>query len=463
MDILDKQTIENWFIARLVSDVAFNKIIAKDFDSRWVKSKTKSKIATLLINFTAKYNRTPALPEITTILQSALAKENSLLDANETTELLHEVSQILTTCNSDVLSDVTSQFVKRQAAWCAIIDNVNDIEKDPDTTIDKCLNRLNVVQNMELTQTNLGFDYFDTNSYDEHFDVLLNPDKKISTGWDTLDLFTHGGFLADGKSLYLFIAQPGLGKSLMLSNLAVNCLKQEKNVVVISLEMSQHVYAQRFDAHISGIDINRLGDNENTVKARLQKFKELHPNARLFIKEFPPRSITTSHIERYITELQTVKNIKPDILIVDYLNLVLPTVAADNMYKDGLDVSEKLRALSYKFNLPVVSACQVNTEGINSASVGMNNIAESRGIAHTGDFIASLFQTDQDRTNSVINARILKNRLGGEVGKVVPFKLNASTLVLSDIGSTTDSSRYNTDDSTMNATCDVLIDDILSF
>ena len=103
------------------------------------------------------------------------------------------------------------------------------------------------------------------------------------------------------------------------------------------------------------------------------------------------------------------------------------------MYKDGLAVSEKLRALSYIFKCPVISAVQSNTEGMNSETIGMENISESRGIAHTADFIAALFQRDEDRENGIINMRLLKNRLGGRVGKLSSFKLNPETLTVDDI------------------------------
>ena len=74
---------------------------------------------------------------------------------------------------------------------------------------------------------------------------------------ESVDHYTNGGFFKDGRMIALFMAQAGLGKSVFLSNLAVNFLKQNLSVVVISLEMSQDVYAQRFDAHISGKNINR--------------------------------------------------------------------------------------------------------------------------------------------------------------------------------------------------------------
>jgi hypothetical protein len=103
------------------------------------------------------------------------------------------------------------------------------------------------------------------------------------------------------------------------------------------------------------------------------------------------------------------------------------------MFKGGLEVSEKFRALSYKFEVPIITAAQVNTEGMNNANVGMEHISESRGISHTCDFIGGLFKPENSVQSDLICCKVLKNRLGGEVGRVVPFKLHPTTLVLTDI------------------------------
>lgn len=103
--------------------------------------------------------------------------------------------------------------------------------------------------------------------------------------------------------LSLFVAQPGLGKSLFLSNLAVNILKQDKTVVVISLEMSEDVYSTRFDAIISGDNINGLKNTyEHSIKM-LKEFKNKHPNAGLIVKEYPPSSVRVIDIENYLEKL----------------------------------------------------------------------------------------------------------------------------------------------------------------
>ena len=102
------------------------------------------------------------------------------------------------------------------------------------------------------------------------------------------------------------------------------------------------------------------------------------------------------------------------------------------MYQDILDVAEKLRALSYIYEVPVVTATQATTEGMNNENIGMEHVSESRGIAHTVDFLAGLYQMDEDRDNGVINMRLIKNRLGGYIGRVIPFKLDPESLVLKD-------------------------------
>ena len=76
---------------------------------------------------------------------------------------------------------------------------------------------------------------------------------------------------------------------------------------------------------------------------------------------------------------------------------------------------------------------------MNNENIGMEHVSESRGIAHTVDFLAGLYQMDEDRESGIINMRLIKNRLGGYIGKVVPFKLNPETLVLRDESFNSDS------------------------
>lgn len=106
-----------------------------------------------------------------------------------------------------------------------------------------CLDNFDKVSKITFNDADLGMNYFDEQAMKDHWEFIKNPDAKISTGWRALDMYTNGGVLKTGRMLALFMAQAGLGKSVFMSNAAVNFLKQGLGVVIISLEMSQDVYA----------------------------------------------------------------------------------------------------------------------------------------------------------------------------------------------------------------------------
>jgi len=332
------------------------------------------------------------------------------------------------------------EFIRKNALMTSLMDNIDllsaaDAERDSEKyqkIVDKCLSNFDRVQKITFSDNDIGLDYFSEKGMKDHWDFLRNPDAKIATGWASVDTYTNGGFLKDGRMLALFMAQAGLGKSVFLSNLAVNFLKQNLSVVVISLEMSQDVYAQRFDAHISLKNINRLKDNEQAARDRIAAFYAEHKNADLIIKEFPPRSVNTAKIDSYIESLMTAGK-RVDVIIVDYLNLVLPNRQTDSMFKDGMAVSEELRALSYKYGVPVISAVQSNSEGMNTEEIDMQNVSESRGIVHTTDALFAIYQTQELREAGKLGFKVIKNRLGGLIGKKSTFAMDPETLVLRDM------------------------------
>lgn len=425
--------IEKLLFKRMLNDKKYLNIMSSVFDKRWFTVDNLSVLCKLALNYYAKYNAIPSNKIILALAKKYVEKlPESAQEYKNIVTLYNDISQLEMNIPDEVLSMNLKEFIRKRALRWAIADNIEKIETNSDQVIDDCLARFDKVQRITFNDADLGLDYFDSQAQKDHWNYILNPTAKIKTGWIALDNYTNGGFLKDGKMLAIFMGQAGLGKSVFLSNIAVNFLKQNLSVVVISLEMSQDVYATRFDAHISTNDINHLNECSQTALERINKFYSEHPSSNLYIKEYPPRSIKTSDIEIYLENLKN--NGKHfDVIIVDYLNLVLPQHNSDNMYQGALEVSEKLRALSYKFNVPVVSAVQANSEGMNNENIGMEHISESRGIAHTADFILGLYQMPEDRENGIINGRILKNRLGGQVGKLVSMKLDPQNLILADI------------------------------
>ena len=427
--------IEKLLLKKALTDKNWLNILSSAYDKRWFKVKALGTVLKLVLKYYDKYNTCPSTKIIQLLAKKYIETHDDGIAMSDVNELLVEVSNLNLNLSDDILNANLKEFIRRNAFYNALFDNSELLDRSPENyekVVDKCLENFDRVQKIVFNDTDLGLNYFDESAMKEHWDVIRNPDAKIKTGWDALDNYTNGGVLKDGRMLFLLMAQAGLGKSVFMSNLAVNFLKQNLSVVVISLEMSQHVYAQRFDAHISRKNINQLKENEQTAVERIKEFYAKYPKANLFIKEYPPRSIRTKDIQNYLEALKNNGH-SFDVIIVDYLNLVLPNHKTDSMYKDGLNVSEELRALSYMFKVPVISAVQCNSEGMNSETIDMQNVSESRGIVHTADFLAALMQKQEDRDNGIINMRLLKNRLGGRVGKICSFKLDPDTLTVADV------------------------------
>lgn len=438
MDLdFNDEMIEKLLLKKALVDRKWLNILSSVFDQRWFSVKNMSTILMLVLKYYGKYGSVPSNKVISAMVQK-YGEKNPALDikAGEVNELLAEVATVDNGVSEEALSQNLKEFIRRKAFYEALMDNTTLLERDPNSygqVVEKCLENFDRVQKITFNDADLGLDYFDPAAMKKHWEYIRNPEAKIKTLWTSLDFYTHGGFLKDGRSLYLVMAQAGLGKSVFLSNLAVNFLAQDLAVVVISLEMSEDVYGTRFDAHLSHSDINRLAANESTVIDKVKAFHEKHPRSRLYVKEFPPKTITCNEIDVYLENLKNAGH-DFDVVIVDYLNLLKGSSsrANDNMFSEGLEVSEKLRALSYRWGCPVVSAVQSNSEGMNNENIGMEHISQSRGVAFTADFLMALYQTDDNRENGLISARLLKNRLGGQVGKVMSFKINPESLCLVD-------------------------------
>lgn len=437
-------TLEKLFLKQILTSPEYVNIFVDAYDKRWLENPSASTISNLVFGFYKKYHKIPNKAIIKELILKL--KERDVKNTFNHLECIEYLNNIINSFKLDLPEEAIKKelkgFIENRGLLYAISDNIEDIEKNGN--VDKCLKRFEKIQNIEF-DTNLGMNYI--KDLDTHFsEYILNPEARIQTKWPAVDSITNGGFFKNGRSLYIFMGQAGLGKSAFLSNLALNFLSQNMTVVVISLEMSEDVYAQRFDAHISNYNINKLNLDVDMAKSKINQFFLDHPNADLRIKEYPPRTVGVSVIESYLEKL--VQNgVKPDILIVDYLNIVKPrSSSSDNMYAGGLGVAEELRALSYKFNVPVITAVQANTDGMNNEDIGMEHIAESRGIAHTADFISALYQGETDRENGIIKMRILKNRLGGRVGRVLEFKLNPDTLILDDVSLNGENLTFNDED-----------------
>lgn len=371
-----------------------------------------------LIEYYLTFNKIPNSSEFKAHLN--LDQKKSLKD------ILSYFDKIDKNYDKEVLLKNTERFIKEKAVLETVIrTSVETQSGNIDTQ--KILSDFEKVCNISLVQSN-GFDYLE--SIDQHCLDLQKVFKTISSGWKWLDERIGGGFQAQGRALYVFYGVTNVGKSIFLGNIATNILSQNKTVILISMEMSEQIYAKRISAQLSKIAMNELHIHIDPLKNELYKYKNNHTEAKLIIKEFPPKSVSPNQIKTYITKL-VKSGIKPDAIVLDYLNLLSPSDKGLNSYEGIKQITELVRAMSYTFECPVITATQTNRTAYNESNPGLETTSESMGLAHTADAQFSIWSEQEDIELGIIHLGITKNRFGPRDCQTV-LEIDYPTLSLRD-------------------------------
>jgi replicative DNA helicase len=310
--------------------------------------------------------------------------------------------------NKELLIKNTERFLREKSVLLTVVDTSIDVNSGKIDS-QKILKTFEKACGISLTD-NIGLDYLE--DIDKHCADLSEVFKTISTGWKWLDNHLGGGFMAEGRALYVFFGQTNVGKSIFLGNIATNILNQDKTVVLISLEMPEQVYAKRISAQLSRIPINDLKLQVDPLRNFVNQYKIRNSKSKLIIKEFPPKGVSVLNIKSYINKLIS-KGIKPDTIIIDYINLIAPAVANQGSYESIKGITEGIRALSYEFSCPVISATQANRAAVNEPQPDMGKTSESLGLSMTVDAQFSIWTQEGDSDLGIIHMGIVKNRFGG--------------------------------------------------
>lgn len=328
--------------------------------------------------------------------------------------------------DKDVLLKNSERFFREKAVYSTVLKTSIDVQSGEINTT-KILQDFDEACNINLVE-NYGFDYLE--DIDEHCKDLQKVFKVIPSGWKWLDERIGGGFMSAGRALYVFYGVTNVGKSIFLGNIATNILDQDKTVLLISLEMSEQVYAKRISSQLSKIAMNDLSMQIGPLKQSVEKYKIQHKMSKLIIKEFPPKSVTPLQIKSYIDRLVR-KGIKPDIIVLDYLNLLAPPEKGMNSYESIKQITEQIRALTYYFSCPLITATQTNRSAYNESNPGLETTSESMGLSHTADCQFPIWTEEEDFELGIIHLGITKNRFGPRECHTI-LEIDYPTLSLKD-------------------------------
>ena len=411
MSKLDLDYFENILIYKSLTDSGYLASIADFVKPEYFKDKAIASIFDIIKDFCEKRNKLPTVTEIKSYLVSDEQKESFK-------GLVKSFNDIDKTLDKEELYDNTEQFLKEKAVYHTMLNVAEDVASGKvDTSV--VLDKFEKSCNINLV-TDLGLELY--NDVDLLIDDITSVERYIPSKWEWLDNCMGGGFLEAGKALYVFAGETNIGKSIFLGNIAHNIAKEGKNVLLVTLEMSELLYARRICSNVTKIPMKQLAENTPSIK---QAMKD--ESGKIFIKEFPPATITANQLKAFIKKFQE-KGIKIDAIVLDYLNLMHSPVG-NNSYERIKHVTEQVRAMSYVFNCPIISATQLNRAGFDTDNPDLATISESIGLAATADAIISIFQNEEDRGIGIIRLGMMKYRYGPR-GITQAMRIDYSTLTI---------------------------------
>ena len=134
----------------------------------------------------------------------------------------------------------------------------------------------------------------------------------------------------------------------------------------------------------------------------------------------PSINTLTSHIEKCISQGKP-----PDLIIVDYADLIKPAKAGDKRLELN-DIYEDLRGIAGLYQLPIWTASQANRSSLEDDVIEGGKVSESYNKMMIADFVMSLSRKLDDKVGGTGRWHIIKNRFGPD-GMTFPSKVNTMT------------------------------------
>lgn len=260
----------------------------------------------------------------------------------------------------------------------------------------------------------LGINYFqDPASRLARFEQTAT---RIPTGWPSLDEQLGGGMAR--TEILLVSANSGGGKSITLANYGVNMLERGLNVLYITLELAEYLVAQRFDTMYTGISAVVWKQRKNELIRELEQAAA--QNGNLTIKHMPAGT-NSNQIRSYLKEYELANQCVPDVMIVDYLDIMGTNekVSADNVSEKDKRATEQLREIGFDFDMIVATASQQNRAAVDAPDLNQSHIAGGMTKVNTVDVWASIIFTAPMRALGQISFKLLKTRNSDGVGNTV--------------------------------------------
>jgi archaellum biogenesis ATPase FlaH len=325
----------------------------------------------------------------------------------------------------DWFLDEYERFARHKSLETAILASADMLEKGEYGSVEEKIKK--AVQ-VGLTK-DMGLDYFEDPK--SRLQALKDNNGQIPTGWKNFDKKLFGGF--NRGELNIFAGGSGAGKSLFLQNLAVNYAEQGLNVCYVTLELSEKLTAMRLDALMTETPTREIYKDLDTVDLKVKM--KAKASGKLRIK-YIPSGATALDIRTYIKEFEIQNNKKCDVVLIDYLDLLMPInkrVSPSDLFVKDKYVSEELRNLAVDTNCLMITASQLNRASVEEIEFDHSHISGGLSKIQTADNVIGIFTSRAMRERGKYQIQFMKTRSSSGVGHKVDLEFNIDTLRILDL------------------------------
>jgi replicative DNA helicase len=398
--------LETLILSSLIHNVDYARSILPFVRSEYFNDEAERHVFNIIDEFYKTYNKAPNIDVLTIELQN----DRSLKENEYKTRAEIVINLEPSTAEMDWLMAETEKFCKDRAVYNAILKSIGIIDgKDREHNQDAIPSLLQEALSVGF-DNRVGHDYLEDAAI--RYDFYHKVENRIPFDLDLFNKITNGGM--PNKTLNVALAGTGVGKSLFMCHVAASTLTQGKNVLYMTMEMAEERIAERIDANLMNITMDQLKDLPRPIfDNRVAKITE-KTQGRLIIKEYPTAGAHTGHFKSLLKELQLKRNFRPDLIVIDYLN-----ICASSRFKAGANINsytliksiaEELRGMAVEHDVPILSATQTTRSGYGNTEVELTDTSESFGLPATVDFMFALISTEDLEALNQILVKQLKNR-----------------------------------------------------
>lgn len=317
----------------------------------------------------------------------------------------------------DVYNELIELSQKRQC-YNLLMQNLAEIKDCEATTkIFELINNLNLIASRQNIEPDFNEKIINAVA-DLEEKYNKRNDYSYYTGIFQLDDLMCG---LHPKELTIIGARPGIGKTTLALQIAEKVASRGKDVLFISLEMSDEQIIQKMIArkgNIQGFKMRRGTLEDKDWESIVQ--------ASNSISKIPFNTCSTirtiQQLESYAKRLKNKD--KLDMLVIDYIQLLKSSSKFNSREQEVADISRRLKLLTLELNIPIIALCQLNRNAVRNEPTTAD-LRESGSLEQDADNIIFLYKEDEDSKD--VDLKLAKQR-AGQTGKLkLIFKKDTST------------------------------------